>query len=28
MISVFGYLGLSIYKIQKGPPVKILRGID
>ncbi len=28
MLAVVGFLGRTIYKIQKGPPVKILRGID
>jgi len=28
MLAVVGFLGRTIYKIQKGPPVKILSGID
>ena len=27
-LAVIGYVGWSVYKIQKGPPIKILRGID
>ncbi len=28
MLSVGGYLGWTVYQVQKGPPVKILPGID
>ena len=28
MVSIVGYLGWSAYRIQKGPPIKILRGLD